>query len=68
MTECPVCGAATEDLAAHFVAAAEASDAAHVMWLNRNVTKHRLTAPELAPLLAAWARSEPIPGVARVRR
>ncbi len=52
---CPVCGIAVGDLgalASHLVDRAEASDAAHVMWLNRHATKYRLSASELEPLLA----------------
>ena len=53
---CPVCGVVEESraaLAEHLVAAAGDSDPRHVMWLNRNVTRHRVTATELAPLLDA---------------
>jgi len=38
-------------LAAHLVGEAGRSDIAHVMWLNRNVTKHRVDAAGLAALL-----------------
>jgi hypothetical protein len=38
-------------LAEHLVLEAGRSDVAHVMWLNRNVTKHRVAAAELAVLL-----------------
>ena len=41
----------TEALAQHLVAEAEASDVQHVMWLNRNVTKHRVPVEELTALL-----------------
>jgi hypothetical protein len=34
-------------LAEHLVLEAGRSDVAHVMWLNRNVTKHRVAADEL---------------------
>jgi hypothetical protein len=54
-------------LALHFVEAADGSDISHVMWLNRNVTKHRITADELAPLLSRWA-SAADPLGDRVRR
>ena len=63
----PPGGDHTVALARHLIAAAEASDVAHVMWLNRNVTKHRLGAEDLAALLSHWAG----PGVDptdRVRR
>ncbi len=51
---CPVCGleaGGVDGLAAHLVERADASDARHVMWLNRTVTKHRVGAAELASLL-----------------
>jgi hypothetical protein len=53
---CPVCGVAIEPaswdaLAAHLVGQAAASDDRHVMWLNRNVTKHATDAGHLALLL-----------------
>jgi hypothetical protein len=41
-------------LAAHLVGEAERSDIAHVMWLNRNVTKHRAGVAELAALLVRY--------------
>ena len=53
---CPVCGFVAKDLsvlAFHLVERAEASDGLHVMWLNRNVSKHRLSAEELERLLAS---------------
>jgi hypothetical protein len=53
---CPVCEVPQADLpamAAHFVERAEASDGNHVMWLNRHVTKLRVSAADLEPLLAA---------------
>lgn len=52
---CPVCGMAPTDLAglaSHLVERAEASDGPHVMWLNRNATKHRTSATDLELLLA----------------
>jgi hypothetical protein len=67
---CPVCAEVTKSLsslAAHLVDRAEESDAAHVMWLNRHVTKHRMPAEELQPLLAAVLAGAPLPGP-RVRR
>lgn len=57
MGACPVCGLAVEDLgslAAHLVGEAERSDIAHVMWLNRNVTKHRVGVAQLAALLEQY--------------
>lgn len=67
---CPVCGAgvaALRALAEHFVARSERSDARHIMWLNRNVTKLRTPASDLEPLLAAALFGER-PTAARVRR
>ena len=55
---CEVCGDelhSVDGLASHLIDRAADSDAAHVMWLNRNVTKHRVDAPELAALLRARA-------------
>lgn len=52
---CPVCKAPQRDLpalAAHLVERAEASEGNHVMWLNRYVTKLRMPAADLEPLLA----------------
>jgi len=72
-TACPVCGLPlppggdrTLVLARHLIAAAESSDVAHVMWLNRNVTKHRVGIEELAGLLSPGA--DPGPDEDRVRR
>lgn len=62
LSRCPVCGTAAGGapiLAGHLVDEAEKSDGAHVMWLNRNVTKHRTGAVELAGLLLAWASATP---------
>jgi hypothetical protein len=53
-TVCAVCGVIVdgiEALAEHLVAEAAGSDIAHVMWLNRTVTKHRVAPAELAVLL-----------------
>jgi hypothetical protein len=63
MGACPVCGASVEDLgglAVHLIAEAERSDIAHVMWLNRNVTKHRVDAARLAVLLERYAGGGPL--------
>jgi len=54
MPTCASCGLMVDDvgaLAAHLVQAAERSDVSHVMWLNRNVSKRRVGAAELAVLL-----------------
>lgn len=73
MTEtvpCPVCGLTAADLgavASHLVERAEASDGAHVMWLNRHVTKHRTSPALLAPELAAVLAGESPPGDRVVR-
>jgi hypothetical protein len=51
---CDVCRVVVDGfdgLAEHLVAEAARSDIAHVMWLNRNVTKHRMAPAELAVLL-----------------
>ena len=71
---CPVCGAACPGagwmgVAAHLVAEGDASDARHVMWMNRTLTKHRTPAPALAALLeAVFDRGEAPERDARVRR
>jgi hypothetical protein len=55
---CEVCGARADGfaaLAAHLVDEAAGSDAQHVMWLNRRVTKRRVPAGELEALLRARA-------------
>ena len=62
MRACPVCGLSVEDLdalAVHLVGEAGRSDVAHVMWLNRNVTKHRVGAARLAALLEQHADGGP---------
>lgn len=69
-TACPVCGAAAYGfpaLADHFVAQAADSDVAHVMWLNRNVTKFEVDAAQLAALLRDHAEGRPM-GRGRVAR
>lgn len=67
---CPVCGAgltAVAGLADHFVELSERSDARHIMWLNRSVTKLRTPASDLEPLLAAVLSGRP-PTTPRVQR
>ena len=67
---CAVCGIEAPDLAtlaSHLAARAEASDGRHVMWLNRNVTKHRTSAAELEALLAAARRGDELESD-RIRR
>ncbi|HZR12833.1 MAG TPA: C2H2 type zinc finger domain-containing protein [Acidimicrobiia bacterium] len=58
---CPVCGVDGRDghraLAAHLTEQAARSDGAHVMWLNRNVTKERVGVDELAALLRELAET-----------
>jgi pyrroloquinoline-quinone synthase len=56
MVKCAVCGAAFpageyDSLSRHFYELAERSDPAHVMWLNKNVTKKKTNPAELAKLL-----------------
>jgi len=43
-----------EDLAGHFVAMAGRSDAGHVMWLNRHITKNKSEGKKLSKLLAEF--------------
>ncbi|HVM67692.1 MAG TPA: C2H2 type zinc finger domain-containing protein [Acidimicrobiales bacterium] len=67
---CEVCGARADGfaaLAAHLVDEAARSDVAHVMWLNRCVTKRRVPVTDLEALLRARA-SGAAPGEARVQR
>lgn len=69
-TECPVCGTSTDGwdgLARHLVDRADASDASHVMWLNRSLTKERLPPAHLVPLLQRLHGGDD-PGRPRVRR
>lgn len=47
-------------LADHFVAEAADSDVAHVMWLNRNVSKFEVDAAQLAELLRDHADGRPM--------
>jgi hypothetical protein len=49
-------------VAAHLVAQAEASDALHVMWLNRNLTKERTSVEAVAALLRQWWATGRSPG------
>ena len=70
MRTCPVCRLAVEDvqeLARHLVGEATGSDVAHVMWLNRNVTKHKVGVRKLATLLEQGADGPPS-GETRVAR
>lgn len=69
-TVCGVCGVSVEGfdaLAAHLVGQAARSDIAHVMWLNRSVTKHRVAPGELAVLLRRHAEGR-LSGEDRVTR
>lgn len=55
---CPVCTLEMPDVPAlelHLVDEAEQSEVAHVMWLNRNVTKRRVAPAELQALLETQA-------------
>lgn len=59
MAKCPVCGKIIcsddyEGLSQHFLDLADQSDAEHVMWLNRNVTKKKVDVKVLAQLLAQY--------------
>lgn len=64
-----VAGAGWEPLARHLFDQAEISDARHVMWMNRSITKHRTPVAELAVLLeAALGRGELPDDTTRVRR
>ena len=57
---CPVCGTPAADpgsLAEHLVTRAGTSDAGHIMWMNRNVTKLALPVAGSGP--------HPEPGVTR---
>ncbi len=60
LTKCSCCSTSFqkhndfEDLADHFIVKAGQSDAAHVMWLNRNITKNRSDRKTLSKLLAAF--------------
>jgi len=68
--ECEVCGAPVggfTELAAHLVDEAGRSDVAHVMWLNRVVTKRRVPVAELESLLRLRASGAGT-GEARVGR
>jgi len=64
MTKCPSCGVGFQkhndfdDLAGHFVAEAGRSDAGHVMWLNRNITKNKSDRKTLSKLLAGFFELE----------
>lgn len=56
MTKCPVCLVSWAPgeylrLSEHFVERASDSDPGHVRWLNQNVSRSRLPAPELVPKL-----------------
>ena len=69
---CPVCGiplpaASWAALAEHLVEQADLSEDRHVMWLNRNVTKHQTDVDGLVPLLQAALAGDGPTGE-RVRR
>lgn len=62
---CTVCGASTDDfggLAGHFIGQADGSDIAHVMWLNRHVTKFEVDAATLAEMLRRHWEGRPTGG------
>ncbi len=60
LTRCPSCGTSFQrhndfdGLADHFVVKAGQSDAAHVMWLNRNITKNKSDRRTLSRLLTEF--------------
>jgi hypothetical protein len=67
---CPVCTLEMPDvpgLACHLVEQADRSEVAHVMWLNRRVTKRRVAPSELEALLEAQVRGD-LPPSERVAR
>jgi hypothetical protein len=69
-TACEVCGVTVgglDALAEHLVTEARASDGAHIMWLNRGVTKYQVEAAELAVLLRHRDERRPT-GEERVKR
>ncbi len=58
---CPVCGLVVAELSflcSHLVEQAEASEERHVMWLNRHITKRRMSPDSLEPLLASFLAGE----------
>lgn len=59
MTKCAVCATTFPSgdyrgLAGHFYGMADKSDAGHVMWLNKNLTKQKMDIGELSNLLTAY--------------
>lgn len=59
---CFVCQVSVEDfpaLADHFYAAASASDASHVMWLNRHITRKKVSRDQLSELLHRYLAERP---------
>jgi pyrroloquinoline-quinone synthase len=57
LTLCPVCEAKAPSfgaLAEHFSGETKKSDAGHIMWLNRNITKDRGDESELSSLLSEF--------------
>jgi pyrroloquinoline-quinone synthase len=59
MTKCAVCGTRFQagdydSLAHHFYEAAERSDAGHVMWLNKNITKKKTDTSQLSNQLQTY--------------
>jgi len=60
VTICPVCERTFDSfrtLGTHFSGEAQESDAGHVMWLNRNITKDREAEPHLPELLGDFLDS-----------
>ncbi len=61
MAKCPVCERGYESydrLSTHFSEEAARSDASHVMWLNRNITKEKGREKELESLLSEFFDTE----------
>ncbi len=63
MAKCPVCEQGYESydrLSTHFSEEAARSDASHVMWLNRNITKEKGREKELESLLSEFFDTEKV--------
>ncbi len=61
MAKCPVCERGYESydgLSTHFSEEASRSDASHVMWLNRNITREKGREKELGSLLSEFFDTE----------
>ena len=61
MVKCPACEEVFDSygkLASHFSGQSETSDAGHIMWLNRNITKEKEREKELPDLLEGFLSVE----------